>query len=296
MHRRDFIKDVAIAGSLLSMSPTISAQAGVEAETSLIKKAASAPAKNMKVTIAQTLVEDNVAANFQRMKKAFDQAIADGAGWIVFPEGALSGYTNHFKQSDVEPAYEALAELCKKNGIIGLISTCWYEPGDTAKPHNEIRIIDQTGKTASRYAKTILTYSDATAFVAGGYPMVHDVGGIRIGTLICNDMWVTPGYCDGPNTSLSLQIARQGAQVLFHAVNSGSAAAEGWHRNYHQSNVALRSAEAKIPFVEANAAHVSEQINCTSGVMHKLAYQASLPLIGEAAVTVDLSPWVQVPQ
>ena len=236
--------------------------------------------KNMKVTIAQTMVDNDVAGNSRRIRSAFDHAITDGAGWILFPEYALSGYTNYLNQSDVQTAFGALVDLCRTHGIIGLISTAWYDSGDRRKVHNEIRIIDQIGTTVRRYAGKILSYSDAKSFVTGGYPMVHDVGGIRIGTLVCNDMWVTPGFRDGPSPSLSLQIARQGAQVLFHAVNNGSV--KGWCRNCHESNLALRSAEARIPFVAANVAQTVEQSNCTSGVMYNLAYQTSLPAHGRS--------------
>jgi hypothetical protein len=60
MHRRNFIKEAAIAGSVISMSPIILQRTAAAIEVAAIKKAASAPAKNMKVTIAQTLVENDV--------------------------------------------------------------------------------------------------------------------------------------------------------------------------------------------------------------------------------------------
>ena len=60
-----------------------------------------------------------------------------------------------------------------------------------------------------------------------------------------------PRYTDGPNPYLTLKQAKAGAQVIFHAVNSGG---DQMYRNYHESNQTLRASEAKCPIVTVNAA------------------------------------------
>jgi len=115
------------------------------------------------------------------------------------------------------------------------------------------------------------------------------VNGLKVGTLICNDLWVTPGFTDGPNPHLTLQQARAGAQVIFHAVNSGSNAK---YREYHESNVKVRSAEAKCPIVIVNAA-ADEPINCASGVVVDFEYVKALPTKGEVVETVTFQPVVR---
>jgi predicted amidohydrolase len=244
-----------------------------------------AGARTQRVTLAQILVTRDVADNLKRIRSAFEQAKKDGAGWILFPEGALSGYYGGFDPKKVEEAFGEVRVLCKGSGVIGLIGTCWKE--DAGKPHNQIRIVDRSGELVSRYSKTCLTYSDAKDYAAGGFPLVHAVGGLHIGTLICNDLWVTPGFTDGPNPHLSLKQARAGAQAIFHAVNSGS---DPRFRPYHESNLALRSAEARCPFVVVNAASASGEINCASGVVGAFEYARALPRRGEVVETLEFTP------
>lgn len=239
-----------------------------------------------RITLAQILVGSNVPTNLARMLSAIDQAERDAAGWVFFPEGALSGYHGRFDQSEVEDSFQQLCERCSRAKLVGLIGTCWKE--DAGKPHNEIRIVDRTGALAARYSKTCLTYGDAEQFSVGDFPLVHEVAGLRIGTLICNDLWVTPGYTDGPNPHLTLKQARAGAQVIFHAVNSG---ANQKYRAYHESNQLLRAAEAKCPIVTVNAAVESGEVNCTSGViLPSMEYAHTLPREGEVVATVEFTP------
>ncbi|HEV8248294.1 MAG TPA: carbon-nitrogen hydrolase family protein [Polyangiaceae bacterium] len=238
-----------------------------------------------KVTLAQIAVGEKVADNLARMKEALQQAKVDRADWILFPEGALSGYYGGFDQSEVADAFATVQGLCKDARVVGLVSTCWSEDG-ASKPHNEIRVVGRAGELVSRYAKTCLTYDDAKEFSAGGFPSVHEYEGVRFGTLICNDMWVTPGFSDGPDPHLSLKVARAGACVLFHAVSSGT---DDRYRSYHESNLTLRSKEAGCPFVVVNAAG-KEPINCASGVVFDLEFEVALPRAGEHVETVSFTP------
>lgn len=137
-----------------------------------------------------------------------------------------------------------------------------------------------------RYAKRCLTYSDAEQFAIGQGPLVHRVNDLTCGTLICNDLWVTPGFTDGPNPHLSRQQAKEGAQVIFQAVNSGT---DPHFRQFHESNLKLRSAEAKCPIIVVNAAR-KEAVNCTSGVVSGFEYLVELPRKGEVIRTVEFTP------
>lgn len=236
-----------------------------------------------RITLAQIYVTQDVAKNLQRFRDTFAQAKKDEAQWILFPEGALSGYYGEFDQEEVSTAFTEVKQLCSDTKINALVGTCWKEDGKT---YNEIRIVDSTGKLVGRYAKTCLTYGDAKQFSKGTFPLVHKIGPLMCGTLICNDMWVTPGFTDGPNPHLTLKQAKAGAQVIFHAVNSGTSQK---FREYHESNLKVRSAEAKCPIVVVNAAH-DQPINCASGVVSNFEYIVSLPRKGEVVHTVEFSP------
>jgi predicted amidohydrolase len=241
----------------------------------------ASPREIQKVTIAQITVGRKVAENLAHMRMAFQQAKADGADWILFPECALSGYYGGFDQREVAVAFEEVRGLCRDASVVGLIGTGWRDEG--GKPQNQVRVVGRDGNLVGRYAKTCLTFSDARAFAPGGLPMVHDAGGVRFGTLICNGMWVTPGFTDGPNPHLSRQIAKAGARVLFHAVSSGSGER---YRGYHENNLFVRAAEARCRFVVANSAG-REDVNCTSGIVGtEFAYEASLPRRGDQVATL----------
>lgn len=212
-----------------------------------------------RVTLAQVVVTRNVADNLANARTVFLQARDDDADWVLFPEGFLSGYDPGFDQAEVAAAFGEICQLCKEANVIGLVGTGWKEKGET---YNQIRIVSPTGHLIGQYAKTCLCYNEQD-WTAGGGPVVLNAGGVTFGTLICNDLWVTPGFSDGPNPHLSLKIARAGARVIFHSVNSGS---NQNYRAYHESNHLMRAAEAGCPIVTVNA-YAPPEINARSGVI-----------------------------
>lgn len=148
------------------------------------------------------------------------------------------------------------------------------------------RITSGPGKLAGQYAKTCLCYNES-GFTPGGYPMIHVGGGIKFGTLICNDLWVTPGFSDGPDPRLTLRLAKAGAQVIFHAVNSGT---DLNLRSYQESNLLIRAWEAKCPIVAVDA-FTPPLCNVTSGVVGtNFKYLEVLPRDREAIKTVNFTP------
>jgi predicted amidohydrolase len=243
-------------------------------------------APTVRITLAQVFVTHDVQQNMSRIRSAFARAKIDRSQWIFFPEGALSGYYDGFDQSEVSAAFDEVCRLCRDGQVTALIGTCWKEPEGV---FNEIRIVDDRGRLAGRYAKTCLTRGDARQFKVGTFPLVHEAAGLTFGTLICNDLWVTPGFSDGPNPHLTLKQAKSGAQVIFHAVNSGSSQN---YREYHEANLKVRSAEAGCPIVVVNAAR-DEPINCASGVVDGFEYTVQLPRKGEVIQTVEFEPSIQ---
>jgi len=239
-----------------------------------------------RITLAQIRVSRDVDENLKRIRAAFAQAKKDKAVWIMFPEGALSGYHTKFDQAKGAAALAEVMAMCRDARVTCVLGTCWRENGQLT---NEIVIIDAEGKVVARYVKRCLTYGEAKNFKAGDTPLVYQVNGLKVGTLICNDLWVTPGFTDGPNPHLTLQQAKAGAQVIFHAVNSGSNLK---YRDYHESNLKVRSAEAKCPIVIVNAA-ADEPINCASGVVADFEYVKALPTKGEVVETVTFQPAVR---
>lgn len=243
----------------------------------------SSTLRPQRITLAQVVTTRDVNQNLTKARVVFDQARKDGAGWVLFPEGFLSGYYAGFSQKEVAGAFAEMQRLCRECRVIGLIGTGWKEHG---KIYDQIRIVDATGKMVGQYAKTCLCYNESN-FTADGFPIIHELVGIKFGTLICNDLWVTPGFSDGPDPHLTLKLSKAGAQVIFHAVNSGNNLNL---RPYQEANLTIRAWEAKCPIVDVNAFSAPAS-NVTSGVVGtNFKYLEVLPRDREAIKTVNFTP------
>ena len=269
--RREFIRKTLRGAAGMALAPMMG------------RGSAFAADNVQRITLAQVPVTEDVTKNLGYAHEALAQAERDRAHWVFFPEMFLSGYYGGFRQEEVSRAFEEICALCRKARISGLISTGWKEQGKT---YDQIRIVNSQGECVGVYAKRLLCYGESY-LAPGETPMVHTLNGLKFGTLICNDLWVTPGFSDGPNPHLSLQIARAGAQVLFQAVNSGNNLR---YRSYHESNQFVRAAEAKCPIVAVNAFEPPE-INDTSGVVGtEFAHLAALPRDRASIQTVEFTP------
>ncbi|MGB0582575.1 MAG: carbon-nitrogen hydrolase family protein [Limisphaerales bacterium] len=240
-------------------------------------------AETHRITIAQLKVTRDVSTNLAAMKKAFAQAGEENAQWIVFPEAMLSGYYGGFDQTEVAKAFADCQKLCQQHQLTGLIGTCWKANGKT---FNQVRIVGPDGKLIGAYAKRCLTYGDAKWAEPGTTALVFKAGGLKFGTLICNDLWGTPGFTDGPNPHLTLKQKKAGAQLIFQSIHSGSSMK---YREYHESNLHLRAAEAGFPIVTCNA-FSPPAINAASGVVGtKFEYLVQLPRDRESIQTVEVN-------
>jgi NAD+ synthase (glutamine-hydrolysing) len=244
--------------------------------------AAGAESKKERVTLAQGAVGRDVTENMKKVRQAFAVAKRDRASWLLFPEGAVSGYWGGFDQEEVAAAFEEIESLTIDAKVTALVGTSWRE--NDGRVFNQVRIIGPDGKTIGAYGKKVLTYGDARWAEPGESPLVFESRGQRFGALICNDLWVTPGFCDGPDPRLTLAQSRAGARVIFHAISSG---ANQKYRTYHESNLLTRAAEARCPIVAVNA-FPGKEMNVTSGVVGTaFEYVARLPRDREVIRTVE---------
>jgi NAD+ synthase (glutamine-hydrolysing) len=277
MHRRGFLQNVAA----LAVGGAIGPQGGQAREIAAVPRPRRA-------TLAQVVVHKNVEKNLVNARRAIEQAGAEKADFVLFPEMFLTGWAGEYRQDEATAGIKEIAELCRKFAVMGLVGTAWKEED---KLFNQVRMIDATGALAGVYAKKCLTYGDAKRVSPGTTPLVFSVGGLTAGVLICNDLWVTPGYSDGPNPHLTLKQARAGAQVIFHHINSGS---DQRYRAYHESNQFVRAVEAKCPIVAVNA-FTAPEVNATSGVVGTdFQHLVALPRDREAIQTVEFLPTVRM--
>jgi len=276
MNRRGFLQNAAA----FSMGGAIWPQGGQAGEN-------AAASKPRRATLAQVAVYKNVEQNLASARKAIEQAAAEKGEFVLFPEMFLTGYARDMRQDEAAAGMAEIAEMCRKFAVTALVGTAWKEED---KIFNQVRIADATGALVGVYAKKCLTYGDAKTVSPGTTELVFSVAGLKVGILICNDLWVTPGYTDGPNPHLTLQQARGGAQVIFHHINSGNGQN---YRAYHESNQFVRAAEAKCPIIAVNA-FTPPEVNATSGVIGTdFQHLVALPRDREAIQTVEFRPTVR---
>ena len=181
--------------------------------------------------------------------------------FMLFPEMSLTGYHGEFSDKATRAAWRQIAQACRQRYVSVLIGTgCKTEEGTVI----QTRVYSKSGELVGTHEKLVPTKGDREFCRPGGELRVFEDNGVSFGCLISNDMWVTPGYGPYPDPRLSLRLSEKGAQVIFHAVNSGSSAI---HLPFHESNLALRAMEGKVYIVTANAAAPDGPVNCASGVM-----------------------------
>ena len=219
----------------------------------------------------QMSVTSDIEKNKLQIIEGINKASADGAVFLVTPEGSLSGYTNRFDQGAVEKALnEILAEAVKKR--VGLLlGTCFKEKiSGTEYCYNQVRMYSPEGKFIDEYSKILrcskldLPGSGEMVDYVEGELKTFEWKGKRFGILICNDLWATPGYTTMPNPYLPWKLKQMGAQFIVHCINSGT---NQRYRPFHESSAELWALSLKIPIMEVNAAQGNEMINARSGLI-----------------------------
>ncbi|MFP4470021.1 MAG: nitrilase-related carbon-nitrogen hydrolase [Bacteroidales bacterium] len=140
---------------------------------------------------------------------------AAGSDLVVLPELAATGYNFENREQAMRFAAEpeksdfvkVLKSFCNTTG--GIVVTGFNELSGN-KIYNSALLIDKNG-IRNKYRKIQLFMREKEYFEAGDLqPEVIDVGGIKIGMLICFD-WMFP--------ELWRKLALQGADVICHPSN-----------------------------------------------------------------------------
>ncbi|MHB1001916.1 MAG: carbon-nitrogen hydrolase family protein [Armatimonadota bacterium] len=248
----------------------------------------------MRVTGIQMLVRHNVSENEERIIVGIKRAADDGSDFLVTPEGSLSGYWAGFDSREVADALERVTSEAKKVGVGLALGTCFRENEDSGEVcYNQVRIYSRNGDYLGFHAKILRCspINEPGTIEMADYaekPLrTFDWNGIRFGALICNDMWATPGCTIIPNPYLAWNLKQMGADLILHAINSGTVQ---FYRPYHESNVSLWARTLGMHIVEVNAAGENgEPGNVRSGVVGPDGeYLIGVPYEGEHSFTYDI--------
>ena len=110
-----------------------------------------------------------------------------------FPEGALSGYAKHQITTDwsaydwtgFEAGLLTVRETCCGLGLAAVVGGV-ARPDAEGRPFNSLYVIDAGGEIAHRYDKRFCSHTEVTDWYrAGRSPVVLDLGGVKIGLLLC---------------------------------------------------------------------------------------------------------------
>ena len=153
----------------------------------------------------------DIDGNIGLAHRARAEAARRGADLVVMTELMISGYPPEDLvlrpafQEAWEKAIDDLAAATADGGPAVLIGTPWREHG---KLYNAALLLDGGKVAAKRYKHQLPSYGvfdEARVFDAGPAPGPVAFRGVRLGVMVCEDMW----YPDVPET-----LDESGAQIL----------------------------------------------------------------------------------
>ncbi|MBL8510865.1 MAG: NAD+ synthase, partial [Betaproteobacteria bacterium] len=148
----------------------------------------------MKIAIAQlNPIVGDLTGNVERLLVRANEAKAAGAGLLVAPELALCGYPPEdllFRHDFIEACAKALQQLARQvNGIRVLVGHPQQVDG---RLFNAASLLGE-GRVLGTYLKQRLpnyqVFDEARYFAAGDKPFVFEHEGVKVGVLICEDIW-----------------------------------------------------------------------------------------------------------
>ena len=239
--------------------------------------AQAAPEKvKLRVAGAQIAVTRDVRKNLETIGRAIDYAAREKADILVTPEGSLSGYFPEFDAAATAKALEEVVRKAREAKVALALGTCFQE-GD-GRRFDGLRFYDREGTLVGTHAKILLCRRMSDPKSKGEIDFFQtkpletfSLGGLTVGGLVCNDLWANPEWTPMDDPHLVQELARKGARVVFHSVNSGPSEGEelALTRAYHESNLRLRARGGRVWIVTANACDPEGRraANASSGVV-----------------------------
>ncbi|MGA9423241.1 MAG: NAD+ synthase [Rhodanobacteraceae bacterium] len=133
-----------------------------------------------------------VAANTARMAQLAGEARAAGCALVVFPELALSGYPPEdllLRPAFLDACDDALNTLAQATGAIAV---CVGHPHRDAGLCNALSVL-RDGRVELTHCKRALpdygVFDEQRYFKSGRDSAVVEIDGVRVGLLICEDVW-----------------------------------------------------------------------------------------------------------
>jgi NAD+ synthase (glutamine-hydrolysing) len=139
----------------------------------------------------------DVPGNEALAREAIERARGGGADVVILPELCLLGYPPRdllFREGVIEACEGAAERLARDTrGIAALIPHPRRSaPGSRKSAHNSVTIA-RDGRAIGAYDKRLLpgydVFDEDRYFEPGTQPFTFDYAGVRLGVLICEDLW-----------------------------------------------------------------------------------------------------------
>jgi NAD+ synthase len=200
---------------------------------------------NLALAQINTTVGD-LAGNLERIRAARAEAKRQGADLVVFPELTITGYPPEdlvlkpLFQDRAAAALESLAAETKDGGPAMIVGVPWRENG---KLFNAAFLLDAGVAVAKRFKHDLPNYGvfdEKRVFAAAPPPGPVNFRGVRLGLMICEDMWLS---------DVTETLQESGAEILI--VPNGSPYESD--KLDERLNLAVqRVVEADLPLVYVN--------------------------------------------
>ncbi len=179
----------------------------------------SRPADKLAIACAQlNSTVGDIAGNADKVRRARDEAAAQGADLVVFPELFIAGYPP--EDLVLKPAFQAacraeiekLARETLSGGPALLVGTPWVDGG---KLYNAVALLDGGAIAALRFKVNLPNYGvfdEKRVFSPGPLPGPINFRGVRLGVPVCEDIWMeeSSAYEDVVEC-----LAETGAEILI---------------------------------------------------------------------------------
>ncbi|MGY3215009.1 carbon-nitrogen hydrolase family protein [Mucilaginibacter sp. HD30] len=245
----------------------------------------------MKIALASPTFPKSVNDGLQSLKKLTQEAAAQKAEIICFPESFLPGYPyEEFNVSKCSPeelqlALQEAKAIATENNIAIILPMDWYADD---KYLNVAHVISAQGELLGYQAKVQLDPSEDNIWDAGTDRQTFEVNGLKFGIVICHEGFRYP--------ETARWAARRGAQVVFHphaagSNKSGDVPTEWGDRNspYYEKAMMMRSIENSVYFVSVNYAFEYPE-SASTVIAPDGSYIAHQPYTVPGVLVVDIDP------
>ncbi len=196
-------------------------------------------ARKFRIALAQiNATVGDLAGNAAKVLDYIEQAKAQGADLVAFPELAITGYPPEdllLKPQFIRDNEYYLRHVAR--AVRGIVAVVGFVDSD-GDIRNAAAVLHQ-GQVAGVYHKHYLptygVFDEDRYFARGREPPVFVVGGVPIGVNICEDIWYP-----GPPTSVQCQA---GAEVI---ININSSPYHSGKRGFRERMLSTRAADYEV--------------------------------------------------